>query len=212
MMKRAFAALLLIGAFACSASAQPVVTMVVNRVSYSAVVSPGSWVIILGYNFASSSLNAQAGSLPTTLGGTSVTVGSLPAPLLSVSPNEIDALIPSQAVTPQNTVVPLVVTSGAGSIAYNIRLTRNSPALFTRTDGSGVALVFDANFRQVDTVGPQDTIILYATGLGPTDTSGRVVDEVEVYIGERKAQVLFRLGTGIAGYLPIERDSSNPSN
>src|SRR5579864_2514406 len=133
MMKRPFAALLLVGAFTCPAWAQPVVTMVVNRVSYNAVVSPGSWVIILGYNFAPGSFSAQAGSLPTTLGGTSVTVGNLPAPLLSVSPNEIDALIPSQTAIPQNTVVPLVVNSGAGTVTYNIRLTRNSPALFTRT-------------------------------------------------------------------------------
>jgi uncharacterized protein (TIGR03437 family) len=211
-IRRTLTVLILGGAFACSASAQPVVTMVVNRVSYSAVVSPGSWVIILGYNFAPSSLNAQAGSLPTALGGTSVTVGSLPAPLLSVSPNEIDALIPSQATIPQNTVVPLVVTSGAGSITYNIRLTRNSLALFTRTDGSGLGLVFDANFRQVDTVGPQDTIILYATGLGPTDASGRVVDEAEVYIGERKAQVLFAgLAPGLPGVYQLNVIAPTPA-
>lgn len=198
-MNRTFVAFSLAAAFACSASAQPVVTMVVNRTSYSAVVSPGSWVIILGYNFAASPLSAPAGSLPTTLGGTSVTVGGLPASLLSVSPNEIDALVPSQAAIPQNTVVPLVVTSGAGSVTYNIRLTREAPAIFARNDGSGLALLFDANFRQVDTVGSQDTVILYATGLGPTDSSGRVVDNVEVYIGERRAQVLF---AGLAPGLP----------
>jgi hypothetical protein len=60
--------------------------------------------------------------------------------------------------------------------------------------------VFDANFRPIDTIGPQDTVILYAMGLGPTDNSGHVVDDVEVYIGERRAQVLFAgLAPGIPG-------------
>jgi hypothetical protein len=46
---KTFSNLLLAGAFACTPSTQPVVTMVMNRTSYSAVVSPGSWVIIAGY-------------------------------------------------------------------------------------------------------------------------------------------------------------------
>jgi uncharacterized protein (TIGR03437 family) len=211
-MKRTFTFLVLAGAFACSASAQPVVTTVVNRASYSAVVSPNCWVIILGYNFAPGSLSAPGGSLPTTLGGVSVNVAGLPAPLLYVSPDEIDALVPSQAAIPQNTVVPLVVTSGAGTGAYNIRLTRNAPAIFTRNDGGGQALVYDSNFRQVDTVGPQDTVIFYATGLGPTDGSGHVVDAVEVYIGERKAQVLFAgLAPGLPGMYQLNVTAPAPA-
>lgn len=197
-MRRSFVVSALASAFACPSFAQPVVTAVVNKASYAATISPGSWVIIAGSNFAASSLTAPTGSLPTTLGGASVTVAGLQAPLLSVSPHEIDALVPSQAAIPQNTVVPLIVTSGAGSVTYNIRLTRNAPAIFTSPD-TGQALVFDASFRQADTIGPQDTVILYATGLGPTDSSGRVVDEAEVYIGERKAQVMF---AGLAAGLP----------
>lgn len=164
--------------------------------SYGATVSPGSWVIIVGYNFAPSPLSAPPGTLTASLGGVSVTVGSLPAPLRSVSPHEIDALIPAEVPLPPNTVVPVAVTSGAGSVTYNIRLTRNAPAIFTRNDGSNHALIFDPNWQPVDTVGPQDVVILYAAGLGPTDSSGRVIDTVEVYIGERKAQVLF------AGLMP----------
>jgi uncharacterized protein (TIGR03437 family) len=212
MMRRTFAFLVVAGAFACSASAQPVVTTVVNRASYSAVISPNSWIVILGYNFASGSLTAPVVSLTTTLGGVSVTVAGLPAQLLSVSPDEIDALVPAQAAIPQNTVVPLVVTSGAGSGAYNIRLTRNAPAILTRNDGSGQALVYDSNFREVNTVGPQDTVILYATGLGPSDASGQVVDAVEVYIGERKAQLLFAgLAPGMPGIYQLNVTAQAPA-
>lgn len=210
-MKRTFPLLLLVGMFACSLLAQPVVTTVVDRTSYSAVVAPGCWVVITGYNFATDTLTAPPGSLPTTLGGVSVTVAGLPAALNYVSPTEIDALISPQAAIPQNTVVPLVVTSGASSGTYNIRLTRNAPAIFTRSD-TGQALVFDANFKRVDSIGPQDTVILYATGLGPTDGSGRVVDPVEVYIGERKAQVLFAgLAPGLPGIYQLNVTAPSPA-
>lgn len=210
-MRKVFTVLILAAAFAGAIVAQPVVTTVVNQASYSAAVSPNSWVVIVGYNLASTSLPAPPGSSPTTLGGVSVTVAGLPAPLASVSPNEIDALIPAQAAIPQNTVVPLVVTSGAGSVTYNVRLTRNSPALFTNPD-NGQALVFDPGFHRVDTIGPQDNVILYATGLGPTDTSGRVVDDVEVYIGDRRAQVLFAgLAPGLPGIYQLNVTAPRPA-
>src|SRR5215472_16172642 len=88
-MRRILALAILVGAFTCPAIAQPVVTTVVNKTSYSAVLSPNSWVVIAGNNFATSSSSAPTGSSPTTLGGVSVTVAGLQAPLLSVSPHEI---------------------------------------------------------------------------------------------------------------------------
>jgi uncharacterized protein (TIGR03437 family) len=55
-------------------------------------------------------------------------------------------------------------------------------------------------FNPVATVHPNEVIILYAAGLGPTDDSGRVTDPVEVYLGERKAQVTFAgFAPGISG-------------
>ena len=210
-MGNTFAALVVAGAFAFSTIAQPVVTTVVNKASYSAVLSPNCWVVIAGYDFSNTSLYAPAGSPPTTLGGVTVSVAGMPAPLLYVSANEIDALIPSQVVIPQNAVVPGVVTSAGGSVTYNIRLTRNSPAIFT-SPSTGQALVFDASFRQVDTLGPQDTVILYATGLGPTDALGRVVDETEVYIGDRKAQVQFAgLAPGLSGIYQLNVTAPPPA-
>ena len=203
--------LIVAATIACSAFAQPVVTTVVNMASYGAVVSPNCRVVIAGNNFAASPMRAPAASLPATLGGVSVTVAGVPASLLYVSPDEIDAVIPSQVVIPQDTVAPLAVTSAAGSVTYNIRLTRDAPALFTSPD-TGQALVFDANFRPVNTIGLQDTVILYATGLGPTDASGRVVDPVEVYIGERRAQVLFAgLAPGLPGIYQLNVTAPAPA-
>lgn len=194
---RIFEALVLASALA---SAQPSVSAVLNAASYSAVVAPGSWVAIFGTNLASASQGAPAVPLPTALGGVSVSVAGLTAPLLYVSPSQINALIPFETTIPANTVVPVVVTAPGGSVTYNIRLARDAPAIFTRNGaGTGLAFVFSPNFQAVDTIAPQDVAVLYAAGLGPTDSSGRVVDEVEVYIGERKAPVLF---AGLAPGLP----------
>jgi hypothetical protein len=85
------------------------------------------------------------------------------------------------------------VTSAGGTISYYLRLMRNAPGIFTRNGaGTGLALVFDSKFQPMDTVAQNDILVLYTTGLGATSAeTNSVVDEVEVYIGERKAQVLF---------------------
>src|SRR5215471_12737293 len=173
-------------------AAQPVIFTALNGVSSSAALAPGAWVSIYGASFAATPLTAQSTSLPMTLGGVSVSVAGLPASLSYVSPTQINAVIPLGVTIPTNAVATLVVTSGNGSGSYNIRLAREAPAIFTQ-DGSGLgmALVFDAKLNPVTTVHPNDTLILYAAGLGPVDSSGRVSDPVDVYLGERKAQVLF---------------------
>ena len=187
-------------ALASVASAQPAVSAVLNAASYSAVVSPGCWVAIFGNSLAPAPATASTVPLPTMLGGVSVSIAGLAAPMLFVSANQVNALIPFEATIPANNVVPVMVTSSGGSVTYNIRLTRDAPAIFTRNGaGTGRAFVFDPKFQAVDTIAAQDVVVLYAAGLGPADSSGHAVDEVEVYIGDRKAQVLF---AGLAPGLP----------
>jgi len=201
-MKRTINVLVALGLAQGLAWAQPAVSAILNAASYDAVVSPGCWVAIFGNNLASAPLSAASVPLPTTLGGVSVTVAGLPAVLLYVSPQQINVLIPPEVIIPASTVVPVVVNSPGGSASYSIRLTRNAPGIFTRnSSGTGRALVFDSNFQPLDIVAPQQIVILYATGLGLTSgDSGRVVDDVEVYLGERKAQVLFAgLAPGFSG-------------
>lgn len=183
-------------ALAHIAFAQPVILTVLNGASFSAAISPGSVISILGANFASAPATAPAGSPPDTLGGVSVKIGGLTAPLLFVSPRQINAVIPFQAADSK-----LSLTTPAGTTAYNARLTRNAPAIFTE---GGAALIFDRNFNQIDTVHPQDAVIFYATGLGPVDASGRVVDNLDVYLGERKAQLLYAgLAPGMPGVYQV---------
>ena len=199
-MRKALQVFMLAAGLACIAPAQPVILTALNAASSSALLSPGSWVSIYGFNFASTPQTAQSVPLPMSLGGVSVTVGGVAASLRYVSPSQVNALIPFEVAIPSSTVVSLVVTSAGGSASYNIRLTRDAPAIFSQ-DGSGLgmAVALDAKFNPVATVYPNDVLILYAAGLGPVDNSGRVIDPVEVYLGERKAQMLF---AGLAPGLP----------
>jgi uncharacterized protein (TIGR03437 family) len=186
---------------AMDAAAQPSISAVLNAASYTATVAPGGWIAIFGTKLAPSTATAQSLPLQNTLGGVTVTVGGAAAPLLFVSATQINALIPADVAIPANTVTPVVVSAAGQSATYNIRLTRDAPAIFTRNGaGTGRALLFDAKFATVDTVRSGDTLILYATGLGPTNAAGQTVDGVEVYIGERKAQVMFAgLAPGFPG-------------
>jgi uncharacterized protein (TIGR03437 family) len=197
--------------------AQPSVSSVLNAASYDGAISPGCWVAVMGSGLASTPLEAEgtAAVLPTSLGGVSVTVNGIPAELLYVSAKQINLVIPLDVVIPQNTVVPLIVTSdGAVSKPYNIRLLRHAPAIFTRDgSGTGLALLFDADPGPADTEPQGNTLSFLATGLGPTaGKSEKVVDDFEVYYGDRRAEVLFagRIGA-LTGLYRIEVSAPVPA-
>jgi uncharacterized protein (TIGR03437 family) len=81
-----------------------------NGASYDALLSPGCRVAIFGANLAQATVSAQSLPLPVMICGLSVSVGGLSAPLLYVSPRQINALILAGLAIPANTVVPLGLT------------------------------------------------------------------------------------------------------
>jgi uncharacterized protein (TIGR03437 family) len=138
------------------------------------------------------------------------------APLSYVSPTQINALFPFEV--PLNAGIEIIkvsVTSlsGSSTACYVQPLAAEAPGLFTQNGaGAGPALVFNSSFQPVTTVG-QEPLILYATGLGPmnppassasggssTEPLNRVVNPVDVYVGDTKATVLFAgLAPGFPG-------------
>jgi uncharacterized protein (TIGR03437 family) len=104
---------------------------VVNAASYArsvkgeALLVGGAIFSIFGENLAVSEQRASGTPLPTTLGGTSVTVGGIAAPLFYVSPGQINFQVPyaigpvcSGATCTAGRVgerIPLVVSTGAGA-------------------------------------------------------------------------------------------------
>ncbi|HXJ42638.1 MAG TPA: IPT/TIG domain-containing protein [Bryobacteraceae bacterium] len=204
-----FAALL--SAFGCNG--QVVVQSVLNAASYSPNVAPGTYVAIFGTNLASATSSAPGVPLPTQLGGVTVTIGGLPAPINFISSGQINAVIPFEVAIPASGLVPVIVNTPAGSsAAFGIHLSRNAPSLFTKSaTGAGAVLAFDGNFALVAQAF-NTPLILYATGLGPTTPAGSataggsatppynlVTDSVSVFIGDAKATIGY---AGLAPNLP----------
>ena len=190
---------------------------VVNAASYTTNVAPGTYVAIFGTQLAPGPMGAPSVPLPLQLNNVSVTIAGKAAPLSYVSPTQVNALVPFDAASltgTQKATVPVVVTTPSGaSPAFNVTLTRNAPAIFTRNGaGTGDALVFDAYFQPVTAVGT-DAIIIYATGLGPTNPPAstgapgasveplnRIVDPLSVVLGQNTATILFAgLAPGMQG-------------
>ena len=104
-------------------------------------------------------------------------------------------------------MVPLIVTSGGSvSKAYNLRVLRNGPAIFTVSGtGTGRAILYDQG-STADTVSPGDIVTFFATGLGPTaGDSNKVVEPFHVYVGDRPAEVISaRLAPGRPGVYQVD--------
>jgi len=174
-------------------------------------VSPGMVVVITGANFASNEtpviLEPVDGILPTRSGETSVWFNDVAAPLLSVSPQRIVAIVPYAAEA--WTEAQLVVEAPQKNKSKPLVLTvvQASPALYT-ADGSGAGLLAaqneDGSLNGEETPAPAGTVLVFGgTGEGQTDPPGidglfatadrmpvPLLQPVMVWIGEREAELL----------------------
>lgn len=122
-------------------SPQPTVTSVVNSATLEPDVSPGTIISILGTNMSQQSLTARydaAGLLPTVFGNWTLSFDGRPAPLLYVSPERIDALIP-HSLEGQTELELLLVHDKLWRQTIRLPLQATSPGIFTAS-GSGGAL------------------------------------------------------------------------
>ncbi len=206
-------------------SGPPVVQGVLNAVSYSGNLAPGTWAAIFGSNLASKTTSVASVPLLTELDGVSVTIGGIAAPLIFVSAGQINAIIPFEV--PLSAVVPVVVTTSAGAstpFSLNYFFSKDSPALFTKNEtGTGRALAFDANFKPV-TLATNKPIVLYAAGLGATNPPGSsasggsatppfnvVEDKVSVFVGDVPATIAFAgLAPGFPGVYQLNVTPNGP--
>lgn len=152
---------------------------VVDAATFSAPVVPGSLVSIFGSNLASQAASAGTAPLPLTLGGASVTFNAIPAPLLYVSPTQINAQLPWEV--PAKGPVSVVVTSNnASSTLQSVAVGEFSPGLFAvaghpiaiNPDGSVAAPAGSIPGVATYPATPGDTLILLASGLGNVSPTG----------------------------------------
>ena len=172
---------------------QPVINAggVVNAASYATgldiccggavftTLPGGAIATIFGENLAASTETAQSTPLPRQLGGTSVSVNGIAAPLFYVSPNQINFQMPSSNDTTPgiSTATGIVVGTAAGmSVPYVTAITGLSsvPGVFTMdASGCGQGAVLNVSTDGTTSLNsptnsavPGDSVSIYGTGNG----------------------------------------------
>lgn len=164
-------------------------------------VAPGVLVSIFGENLAGSTVLAPAVPLPRSLGGVTVTIGGVTAPLAFVSPGQINAQFPWEAtlnrgagqaakIAAQNTdtATLIVENSGVAGDPVEIPVSDLSPGVFTFDFGPGRAVAINPDGSVAQPAGSLDGVdtrparigqplVLLATGLGPTSPPAETGDD-----------------------------------
>jgi uncharacterized protein (TIGR03437 family) len=171
----------------------PTISSIVNAASYAASgFSPGAIVSLFGsllgpQTGASFSVNSQ-GTLDTTLGGATVTVGGLPAIPLFVQNGQINIILPYSLGTAGQAAVQ-VQYNNLTSTEFNIPLASADVQIFTaNASGSGPGSILNQDFSvntAANPAAPGSVVQVYGTGggavgggtLGPAATAGNVAGD-----------------------------------
>lgn len=183
----------------------PRVTATVNAADFSTAMAPGGLISVFGTNLSSVTASAGATPLPGLLGDTCVTVNEQIAPLLYVSPNQINAQLPFET-----TGTASLVLHGPAAVSqpFEFATTPYAPALF-RVPVQGWSQTYPTVIRhdngQIVTLSNpihlDDWLEIYATGMGqvyPSVETGAagLADPLSVVL----AQPLVTLGNTV---LPV---------
>ncbi len=174
-----------------------------------AVLVPGSLASAFGQAFAGTETAAEPGSpLPTSLGGVSVMINGMPAPILFVSSSLVNLQVPWEIAPGEAQIT--VVRNGLFSGTITAAVGTAAPAALAVAHLDGVPVSLDRP------VAPGDPLLVYATGLGAV--AGRVptgqpapaspllhtTESPLVTIGEFPAEVSFSgLAPGLVGVYQI---------
>ena len=168
------------------ASAQPSISAggVIDGAGFvvGRAVAPGSLVSIFGTSLASGLQAGDTVPLSMSLNGASVTFNGVPAGLYFVSGGQINAQLPwNLPVT--GTVNAVVTSNNVASAAVAVPVNAYAPSIFTaNAQGTGYAIAINPDGTLAAPNGAipgltthaakiGDTLILYANGLGPLDST-----------------------------------------
>lgn len=143
---------------------------VVGAASYAPALTPGGLGAIFGFNLASTSMAAAGLPLPNSLAGTQVKIGGVLAPLLYVSPSQINFQIPWELTGQAQASVAVTTPFGSSPVEMTMNLSTAAPAIFTANgSGSGQGLVVSLQGKlaaAATPVAPGQWVVIYCTGLG----------------------------------------------
>lgn len=165
--------------------------LIISAASPSVVgIAQGSIATANGQNLSVANPGAAPSSAPTTFGGVSVSIvdaggRTTAAPLLFVSPNQINFDVPSTVATG---IAQVTVTTGAGTqTAGNVEVGTLAPGVFT-LNGTGLAA---ANAVRVSANGTQTAVPVFMT-------SGSAIVAAPISMGAATDRVYLTLyGTGL---------------
>ena len=206
--------LLLAGAFAPRAAAQPAVAAVMNNYSFmlpgtpSYGIAQGSIFALFGSGLAPGGVLTQGfdPALERNLGGVSVkvTVNGVTTEAIPyfVSPNQLAAILPSATPAGQGTLT--VTYNGRTSAPFAIQVVAGAFGFLTLAgNGFGGAAVLDASnsyILQTQAARPGQTVVFWGTGRGGDgNDETRLLSapnpvnnaEFELYIGGKRANVVY---------------------
>ncbi len=155
-----------------------------DAAAYSPVASPGQWMAVFGANILPAGTADQVwnsfpnGTLPTTTGGVSVTVGGKPASVYFVSTKQINVQVPD---IPTGDYAPISITTPTGTANSTILVQALAPELFTIGQSSqgdtmvaaraadGTLIGDPAVFPKARAAHAGETVEIYGTGFGATN-------------------------------------------
>lgn len=200
---------------------RPVITSAVNGASFKSGVGPGSWISIMGRNFANTTTGVSAPFLPA-LNGVSAQLsgvgGAYSLLMYYVSPTQINAFVPLEvAESLYGNPCSVAVTTSNGTTSYTTQCQPLTPALFnygtqryasaTHLDGTIVGVVAGTLPAQSGS-----TITLWGTGFGQTapptstnginhsGTGGILASAVVIFVNSKPATVLYAGMVGVGLY------------
>ncbi|MBI4465795.1 MAG: matrixin family metalloprotease, partial [Acidobacteria bacterium] len=159
-------------------------TPIRDGAGFSGTIAPGAIVSIFGADLAfgrgaNGFEQAVAKPLPTNMGGVSVRLGNRYAPLYSVSPGQINAMVPFE-LTGSSAQLTVVTGPNASGNTVTVSVSPTAPGIFAVNQaGTGQGIILNASDNSVAApVGsipgrltrparPGDFIIIYTSGLGP---------------------------------------------
>ncbi|MEO5952561.1 MAG: hypothetical protein ABIQ44_08875, partial [Chloroflexia bacterium] len=122
---------LLVAPLTLKGQTAPLVT--VSSASYKPTVAPGSIATVFGQNLATRVEAARlddAGKLPVTLAGTSVTVGGKAAELIYVSPTQVNFVVP-EALSAGELEILVKSSALAADLKAKVSVARIAPGIFS---------------------------------------------------------------------------------